>query len=166
MENIEDDEILVKTLIDQNKIKSCAENFVMKVVYRFKCRYPDTEINVVLEVDHLTRSHILKEGKVNIGWRRCNVSDYVHITRCFKCSGFGHMAKECRNNLTCSFCAGPHKYSECTSDVPRCNNCILANKKSRQKLDIDHESTSKECPSYNRVVCIQQSKINYGDEDV
>lgn len=47
------------------------------------------------------------------------------IQQCFKCQGYGHMAKECAKELKCLRCSGEHSLKDCKQpkEEPTCANC-------------------------------------------
>ena len=42
---------------------------------------------------------------------------------CFKCQGFGHIARECTAGTKCPYCAEPHEQSACKATSFKCANC-------------------------------------------
>ncbi|KAK9737900.1 hypothetical protein QE152_g10327 [Popillia japonica] len=69
----------------------------MKTKYMLKIkisRKMKTKYMAVMEVDPLTHTRILNEGKLSIGWSTCRVFDYIRVFRCFRCWGFDHRASE------------------------------------------------------------------------
>jgi hypothetical protein len=62
--------------------------------------------NAVVKVGADTRKTLLR-SKIKLGWQVCR-TDYVAVTRCFKCSKFNHRTTECRGDVTCPLCASPH----------------------------------------------------------
>lgn len=126
-----------------------------KINFRFftKSKNPNLR-NAVIEVTPLARKTLLNFGKVYIGWSRCTINDFISITRCFNCLGFGHIAKYCtQTQLKCSNCAGDHKHSDCnSSDTHKtCLNCIQLNLRTRNfKLHVDtkHSAINNNCHCY------------------
>lgn len=56
--------------------------------------------------------------------------------QCSKCLAFDHPAAECKKEVRCGRCAGPHFTSKCeATQPPKCLNC-----------DGDHSSLDKRCP--------------------
>ena len=66
--------------------------------------------------------------------KKCQVEKSKHEpTRCLKCQGWNHLAKDCiEPHNTCGNCAGHHRTNQCSSQV---KNCVLC------KTD-DHPSWS------------------------
>jgi len=80
--------------------------------------------NAVVEVGAETRK-ILLNKKVRLGWQICKTDDYLTATSCFKCSKFNHRTQDCRGEVTCPLCAGPHTLKEWKGDPTtfKCTNC-------------------------------------------
>ena len=74
--------------------------------------------------------------------RRCHVERTKREpTRCLKCQGWNHIARECTEEKdTCGNCAGPHRTASCLTNEKRCVSC---------KSD-DHASWSRSCPTFLR----------------
>lgn len=51
----------------------------------------------------------------------------ARMTQCFKCQGYGHVSKACRNQARCAHCAGHHNTKECKNSADptktRCAAC-------------------------------------------
>lgn len=100
----------------------------------------------------------VKHG-VYLGFQRhrCEESNKKpNVQQCFKCQGFGHMAKNCEQNVKCLRCSGNHTLKECTTpkDNPICANC-----------GEQHASVYKGCKTYqievNKVIVKQQHSKTY-----
>ena len=83
-------------------------------------------------------------AKVIIGLTSYSVESYTpEVTQCFKCQGFGHVAKHC--TLTFSKCINcgriGHKKADCRARDPRCANCAGP-----------HKAWSRICPYYLKEV--------------
>lgn len=95
-------------------------------------------------------------NRIIIGWNVCKFSNYIQVTRCFKCNAFGHIAKDCKQaNDSCGYCGVDHKTKDCNHSQrqPFCTNCEKFNKtnKSQVKLNTNHSSFSDECESLKRI---------------
>ncbi|GBN85862.1 Putative protein in type-1 retrotransposable element R1DM [Araneus ventricosus] len=103
--------------------------------------------NWIISIDPKSFFRIMKIGKINFGWQRYNIREYIRIKQCYKCYRFGHLAKVCRNisekeKMICSQCGQEgHKNKECTN-VTKCINCTRYNERNRIKYD----STIGGCP--------------------
>lgn len=143
-------DVLIELLKSQN------ENIIfndIKVVTVLKNpRFKYNKFSVVLEVDVDTFKRLMKEKHVNVGWDRCPVVESVYVLRCFKCGEFGHKAKECKKDETCSKCCENHKTSDCSSNYFKCVNCLKTNSERKMNLDVEHPAYSVECPVYQKLL--------------
>ena len=87
--------------------------------------------------------------KLNVGPFRMKVDLYIpNPTRCFQCQKFGHGKQSCRSHAKCYRCS-EDDHDGLTCDKPiKCANSNL-----------DHMSSSKECPVYLKEKQIQQIKV-------
>ncbi|KMQ86967.1 putative 50 kda protein in type i retrotransposable element r1dm [Lasius niger] len=68
----------------------------------------------VIEVPPDIRRILLNQGRVYLEWFSCRVTDHLHILQCFRCLGFGHIAKSCSAaDDTCGHCGGKHESRAC-----------------------------------------------------
>ncbi|BES88311.1 unnamed protein product [Nesidiocoris tenuis] len=112
----------------------------------------------IVEVSPKVRMLILKEGRLKVGWFSCRAADDVSVTRCWKCHGFGHVAKLCLGETYCGYCAEKgHTYRDCKKEgPPKCFNCAQA------KLNANHDAAHPACPSLIRAVELQVKRTDYG----
>lgn len=117
----------------------------------------------LIEVDGTTYETLIRKEKINIGWDRCRVYDAVNVQRCYKCSGFGHKASDCRNQKACPRCAECHDLKDCKAEPKdiKCINCKNAVEKLKINLDIRHEAWSNECKVLSRKLEAEKSKIDF-----
>ncbi|EFN71729.1 Uncharacterized 50 kDa protein in type I retrotransposable element R1DM, partial [Camponotus floridanus] len=86
----------------------------------------------------------INRERIYMMWRRYRVKEYLSVTRCFKCHGYGHIAKNCAcPDQLCEICGSKeHLKANCgVRDKPRCINCV----RNRRK-DQAHNVRSNECP--------------------
>jgi len=50
-------------------------------------RRRNKEESIIMEVDKETHELILKEAKLNVGWKKCPIFNHINVKRCFKCWG-------------------------------------------------------------------------------
>lgn len=62
--------------------------------------------NWVIQVSSEMRVALLEEGRVYLDFAACRVVDFLAVARCFKCLGYGHSEKNCKNEgvNVCSHC--------------------------------------------------------------
>ncbi|KAF6212571.1 hypothetical protein GE061_013096 [Apolygus lucorum] len=109
------------------------------------------ELNDVIWVTRVTsrvRDELLKRTFIFIGFDVCTISDFIDITQCRKCLGFGHPESKCRGQTVCSTCAGSHEAKACTAGngIKVCHNC-----KSQGLKQINHSPCGLDCPVYMKV---------------
>ena len=80
------------------------------------------------------------------------------MTQCYKCQGFNHIAKDCKNAQKCLRCAGAHKSIECPDKNKdslklKCSNC-----------NGEHVASSKECPKFKEQIKVQADKAKARQE--
>jgi len=97
------------------------------------------------------------KGKIYMNWRVHNVKEYVNVVRCFKCHGYGHIAKFCNLDELCEKC-GEKGYTKinCKRDIATCVNCKRAKRRNDQ-----HTVRSLDCPEYLRHVDLYKNKIKW-----
>ncbi|XP_020297978.1 uveal autoantigen with coiled-coil domains and ankyrin repeats protein-like [Pseudomyrmex gracilis] len=150
---------LMESIRKQNGLDTGNEGFHMRILKRIRkmsergaTRTPKDEGSIIVEVDINTQDAIMKEKRLNIGWRKCPVYEHFSVKRCFKCWGFYHIAKNCTKTVTCHGCAGNHTSNECVERTKKCVNCIEKMQKYNIKINAEHNALSSECPTYQRAL--------------
>ena len=139
----------------------------IKIVLHQRTNRKDHQ-HIIIEVSPTLRKLLTALNKVRIGWSTIEVRDFILITRCFKCCGYGHIAANCKAaQQHCSHCAGDHKFKDCTdvSDTTKncCINCTNENKRNNgTAIKTDHNAMDSNCPSFVRQKASIYSKTNYG----
>lgn len=80
------------------------------------------------------------------------------MVRCFKCQGYGHIGKVCRERkMTCGRCAGEHKTETCKTEQEEvaCQNCRKEGRAS------DHPAYWRGCPIYKRAEERYSKAVDY-----
>ena len=124
-------------------------------VQRLKLRGNPTQ-KVVVEFDQEQDMKIALFNGIYFGRIRIRCEPFrpaPSITQCYQCQGFNHLAKDCKSQVKCMRCAGPHKSSECPEKDknffnPKCTNCKG-----------DHVAASRICPKFKEQYKIQTEKI-------
>ena len=71
---------------------------------------------VVVEFDNEQDMKIALFNGIYFGRIRVRCESYrttPPVTQCYKCQGFNHIAKDCKNDRKCVRCAGAHKSTDC-----------------------------------------------------
>jgi len=132
------------------------EEFHMRILKRINRRGVEGERpnrtakeegSIIIELDQNTRGVIMKEKKLNIGWKKCSVFEHFNVKRCYKCWEYCHIAKDCTREVTCHRCAGNHIAEKCSETKIKCVNCKHKIQKYNIKMNDGHDALSKECPT-------------------
>ncbi|KAG8237929.1 hypothetical protein J437_LFUL017459 [Ladona fulva] len=94
----------------------------------------------------IQRETLISKDKIYEGWMSHYVKDYLNVTRCYKCQGFGHTAQSCREKKDiCPYCAkAGHRYDDCPNKDKDevCANCHRFGKED------SHSTSDRDCPAY------------------
>ena len=71
------------------------------------------------------------------------------VKRCYNCQFYGHISRNCTNEVTCGRCAGKHKTEVCNAENLKCANCKRA-----------HVSGDRECPEQKQAVKLFCALLN------
>lgn len=95
---------------------------------------------------------LMNISKVNIGWERLRVREYLRPLHCYKCQMYGHLAKCCKNQNRCSNCGShDHKHTECKERV-KCVNYHNYNERFKTDFDVKHNARHKQCKILEKVL--------------
>jgi len=61
-------------------------------------------VNWIVQLNGDLWKQLVAKSKVYMNWRVHNVKEYVNVMRCFKCHGYGHIAKFCNQDDLCEKC--------------------------------------------------------------
>nr|XP_042913695.1 uncharacterized protein LOC122273753 [Parasteatoda tepidariorum] len=151
-----DKENLIQKLREQNQT---LENAEMEVCFPLRAREGN---HLVITTDPDTFHKIIYLGKLNLGWKRVGIKEFVKVTQCFNCFKYGHIAKLCNNKAICANCSREGHKSENCKIKPSCTNCVAANETHRFNLTTDHSATSSFCETYQWEREKITKRINYG----
>lgn len=118
-------------------------------------------VNIVAEVEAKLREDLLETGRVYIDFAACRDVDQIGGTRCFRCQGYGHVARLCKKepgDSICSHCGrAGHEYKECrrAEENPSCANCLAAKKPANNRVG------TLDCHMYRRLVEQRISRTLY-----
>lgn len=154
------DEIL-HDITNKNETLKNAKIEIKKVIRRGQANTKD----IIAEVDCRSFEAMMVMQKMLIGWNSCKVDEHIYLKRCFKCCGFSHIEKECKNELACSKCAEKHKSANCNSRSFGCVNCIMANKKYGLDLATEHHAWNRSCAVLQKRIKNLKEYIQYNPDE-
>ena len=148
--------------ISENDIKSelAKNNIKINQVQRLKFNGQPTR-KVVAEIDNEQDMKIALFNGIYFGRIRVRCESYrttPPVTQCYKCQGFNHIGKDCKNDQKCVRCAGAHKSTDC----PNKNKETLKIKCS--KCHGNHVASSRECQKFKDQTKIQADKAKARQE--
>ena len=152
----------VHQTISEDDIKSelAKSNIKIIQVQRLKFNGQPTR-KVVVEFDNEQDMKIALFNGIYFGRIRVRCESYrttPPVTQCYKCQGFNHIAKDCKNNQKCVRCAGAHKSTDC----PDKNKDTLKIKYSN--CHGNHVASSRECQKFKDQIKIQADKAKVRQE--
>ena len=152
----------VHQTISEDDIKSelAKSNIKIIQVQRLKFNGQPTR-KVVVEFDNEQDMKIALFNGIYFGRIRVRCESYrttPPVTQCYKCQGFNHIAKDCKNNQKCVRCAGAHKSTDCPDKNKdtlkiKCSNCHG-----------NHVASSRECQKFKDQIKIQADKAKVRQE--
>jgi len=94
---------------------------------------------------------LIKAGRIRIGWVRCRLRELITPTRCFRCLGYGHVARDCKSEVdrtgACFKCGGKGHVAKNCEEPPKCvlcePDCTGGNK---------HSTGNKKCLAYKKAL--------------
>ncbi len=114
-----------------------------EILFTYK---PKDFTSAVIKVTSNIRNTILdNQSTLIIGNRTCPVKDRFHISRCSKCSEYGHRSENCRSvDPVCGFCSGKHFTAQCShKNEPSNHACVNCKQASKNH---SHPVSDKKCP--------------------
>ena len=130
----------------------------VKFVHNFKLK-DQKRVNWIVQLLAKYYLRILNRGIIYMMWRSYRTQEYVNITRCYNCHGYGHIGKVCNSpDQLCVACGSKeHLKNDCPKKgYPECVNCIRAKRKDRK-----HVVHSKECPELQKQKDLNNNRIHW-----
>lgn len=161
--------------VEKDSLNDNNNNFLNDLIIRnnLSCQLDDIKIifkqtekysaNVVIEVLPSIRKIIISKGYLFIGWKKCEVADHYSVTRCFKCSRYGHIKGQCKSETVCVICAGNHELKNCHAQFKKCTNCVNYNSRHKTNVSVDHTAKDANCHVFKLVLEKTISKTNFND---
>ena len=145
---------------DDIKTELAKNNVKINKVQRLRFNGQPTR-KVVIQFENEQDMKIALYSGIYFGRIRIRCESYrttPQVTQCYKCQGFNHIAKDCKNAQKCVRCAGSHKSTECPDKNKdslklKCSNC-----------NGEHVASSKECPKFRDQIKVQADKAKARQE--
>lgn len=99
------------------------------------------------------------DKKLRIGYQIVNAVDQSPVTQCYRCLGYGHLARDCDRDTICGNCSENHDSRDCQvpTDQFKCANCASSNK----GTNANHAAYSSVCPEWQKWDRIARSAVDY-----
>lgn len=154
------DSSIDQSLIGEQLMKQsdCLADGDLKILKITADRTNANRLTIITELNQVSFMETMKVKKVNIQWERCNVVEHYSVLRCYKCWGFGHMKKECKNDIACGKCGGSHETVTCRVNDMKCINCTMAKEKFNVDLETNHHAWSKKCQILERKFAVAKKR--------
>lgn len=112
----------------------------------------------VVECTPEVRDWLTSEARIYVDWSSCRVKDFLSITRCYNCQGYGHPSRYCKGKRTCAHCSGDHDLKDCGSrrDPFPCSACAKFGR------NLMHGVNDPNCPVYRRAAEDSVRRTDYG----
>ncbi|XP_023219885.1 uncharacterized protein LOC111621862 [Centruroides sculpturatus] len=158
-QSIQEDEI-IEIMSEQNDIwrdmnkETIKENCKISTIITGGQRKENC-CHVVITVTPQIRKILIGQRTISLSWSTIRVDDFVPVTRCYRCCGFGHWARDCQKQQVCSHCTKEHGFKECKMkhEIPTCINCIQTNRKlpPERKQATNHNAFHRHCPQLTKI---------------
>lgn len=135
------------------------EEMYNNIIFRQAFTVRENKVNWLVQMPGKFLSKLLEQGKIFMFWRTYRIKEYYNVTKCFKCYGYGHIAKHCeQKEQRCENCDScEHEKAKCDKkDEPTCANCLKTKRK-----NTNHSVRSKTCPEFLRMLEIYKTKIKW-----
>lgn len=149
---------IIEAITNQNKSllgELARTELDLKIVRRATGRIPEVS-NVIAQVSPALWS-CLRDQKVRIGFQIIPTYDQTPVIQCYRCLEFGHVARFCKNEVVCGYCAGSHDTRNCAKreEYPVCKTC------NNHQRDSCHPAYSSLCPEWQKWDKLARSSTNY-----
>lgn len=131
----------------------------MIVVAKKMCRNPLKE-NWIIEAPANIVKWFLKRQIINFDLVATYVQEYLPLAMCFKCCGFGHVAKYCVKEDICFKCSKKHSAKTCEETEYQCVNCFLM-----RYTETKHNARDWDCPVYKKKLERTRQYVSYNTNE-
>lgn len=152
------DENLLKSMYEKNVSMVIGWNEYVKRVRVVKRMNQEgqTVSNIIIELPAVCRNKLLTDGRVYAEWMSFKVCIWERVSRCFKCLGYGHMAKDCKSEKLCWRCGRAGHLAKVCRDREDCVNCRI------RKRHSGHSAVSPACPEFEWRLKLLRARMDNG----
>ncbi|KAJ8967549.1 hypothetical protein NQ314_002864 [Rhamnusium bicolor] len=132
---------------DEDDIRNAVERNIKETAGPVKVRMSKTyrgQKTAIVEMNELGVSELLKRSRIKIGWVNCRVRQWLLISRCYRCLGYGHQSTGCKGpdgSKLCYKCGKEDHRAAACGERPRCVLCT----ERKDKEPVDHIAGSGSC---------------------
>lgn len=153
------EEKILEAIVGQNKslLKDLeGRDLQLKMLRRTKGRVSEVH-NIILQVSPAMWGR-LNNRKIRIGYQVVPAYDQSPAIQCFRCLEYGHVARNCKNEVACGYCTKAHDTRSCDGrdSGPICKNCKSS------KRDCGHPAYSSQCPEWEKWDRLTRLTTDYG----
>ena len=127
----------------------------VQMVVRMRKAYGNTQ-NASIRLSTPAANKLLAAGKVKVWWSVCSLRMAPRVsqqmTRCFKCLGFGHLARNCEGPDRSKLCWKCGESEHVASDCKKQPKCMLC----KEQDGNDHVTGGLKCPAYKQAAALQK----------
>lgn len=137
-------EEVLKAIEEQFQIGTPAETAIKSL----RPTYGGTQMAIISLPSDQARK-LLSAGKVRIGWTVCRLREFVSPKTCYRCLGYGHIAKDCKNtdrSKLCRRCGEEGHVAKACEKKPKCLLCTGDNEAK------DHITGGSKCPKFTQAL--------------
>lgn len=92
---------------------------------------------------------LVDHGRVRIGCVNCRIRHRVQVIKCFKCLGYGHRARECRNTNRTNNCYRCGEEGHKGATCQQAERCVLC---TELRVKADHTPGRKGCTAFRQAL--------------
>ena len=105
----------------------------------------------IVEMEETAAVTLLRKGRIKIGYFSYRVRKRIVVPRCFRCQGFGHLKKDCKDedrSALCRKCGKPdHTARDCHAR-PDGQDCFLCKKRGVAATELAHFPGTGSCVAF------------------
>ena len=105
----------------------------------------------IVDMDETAAMTLLRKGRIKIGYFSYRVRKRIVVPRCFRCQGFGHLKKDCKDEERSALCRKYGKPDHTARDFharPDGQDCFLCKKRRVAATELAHFPGTGSCVAF------------------